>query len=414
MTRKKKQVRQNKLVLSKKEDEKLKNAPHSIIITRGEVGANVVQLKEDFLNIFKPFTAENLAGNKKRTLEDYTKLGPMIGVTHMFVFTKSQENVILKMTRLPRGPTLHFKVNEYCLARDVVNSIKRPQAHEHQYLHPPLFVGNNFNVEKKNSENVHVDYMNPMRQVNAMLQNMFPKINPNEIDLNNVCRSVLFDVSDDQETIEMRHYSIKMKPVGISRKIRKLVNGKIIPNLNDKQDVAEWLENPDCSASESEAEPDEKSKIDLPQKMSGGGNLKGVKSAVRLTELGPRLKLELFKIDDDVFGGKVLYHKYIELSEAQKEQKEQALKKKEQEKAMRKKVQEENIERKKKQKEANKEKSLQGMKRKQEEGEKAGEEPPHKKQFEKKKGKSFGPLKKGGKGKGEAKVRKVSKAFRRK
>ena len=414
MTRKKKQVRQNKLVLSKKEDEKLKNAPHSFIITKGEVGANVVQLKDDFLKIFEPFTAPNLKGNKKRTLEDYAKLGPMLSVTHMMVFTKSQENVILKMTRLPRGPTLHFKVNEYCLAKDVVNAIKRPQSYEHQFKHPPLFVGNNFNVEKKNAENVHVDYMNPMRQVNAMVQNMFPKINPNEIDLNNVCRSVLFDVSDDQETIEMRHYSIKMRPVGISRKIRKLVNGKIIPNLNDKQDVAEWLENPDGSASESEAEPDEKSKIDLPQKMSGGGNLKGLKSAVRLTELGPRMKLELFKIDDGVFDGKVLYHKYIELSEAQKEQKEQALKKKEQEKEMRRKVQEENIKRKKEQREKNKEKSLQGMKRKQEEGEKVRgkEEPPQKKKFEKKKGKSFGPLKKG---KGEApKVRKVSKAFRKK
>jgi len=413
-------VRQNKLVLSKKEDEKLKNAPHSMILTKGDVGANVETLKNDFRKMFEPFTASKLEASKKNTLEDFTITGPQIGVTHVFVFTKTNKNVILKMTRLPRGPTLHFKVNEYTLSKDVVNSLKRPQTYEHQFKHAPLFIGNNFNIQDKSDGGktpVHIDYTNPLRQVYAMLRNMLPQININELDMNRVNRCMLCNVSEDQQSIDLRHYSIKMRPVGISRKMRKLVHGKDIPNLNDKQDVAEWLEGADGSASESEAEPDEKSKVQLPQKMSGGGNLKGLKSAVRLTELGPRLNLELFKIDDDVFKGKVLYHKYIELSQAQKEQKEQAKLKKDMEKARRIKIQEDNIKKKNEQKALNKERSLQGMKRKQEEGANADQQPA-KKQFERK-GKKFGPLqdksKKGGKKSfgGEGKVRKAKSFFRK-
>ena len=36
------------------------------------------------------------------------------------------------------------------------------------------------------------------------------------------------------------------------------------------------------------------------------------KHAIKLKEIGPRLKLELLKIEEDFFDGRVIYHKYVE------------------------------------------------------------------------------------------------------
>ncbi len=66
--------------------------------------------------------------------------------------------------------------------------------------------------------------------------------------------------------------------------------------------------------SESEAEfdgPD--NQIQLPQdvKQHGAVNLKNTTSAIRLSEIGPRLKLKLVKIEEGICDGEVLYHEYI-------------------------------------------------------------------------------------------------------
>jgi ribosome biogenesis protein SSF1/2 len=49
----------------------------------------------------------------------------------------------------------------------------------------------------------------------------------------------------------------------------------------------------------------------------GRGNKMSQKSAVRLQELGPRLKLQLLKIEEEFCDGKVMYHWNIEKTEEQ-------------------------------------------------------------------------------------------------
>lgn len=64
--------------------------------------------------------------------------------------------------------------------------------------------------------------------------------------------------------------------------------------------------------SESEAEDnDPDNKIALPQAISSRGNMANQTSAIRLTELGPRMNLELIKIEEEICSGEILYHKYI-------------------------------------------------------------------------------------------------------
>lgn len=75
--------------------------------------------------------------------------------------------------------------------------------------------------------------------------------------------------------------------------------------------------------SESEAEDDPANHVTLPQKLVTRGNMEFGKSAIRLSELGPRLTLQLIKIEDGLMDGEVLYHDIVqktaeEIAEIQK------------------------------------------------------------------------------------------------
>lgn len=69
-------------------------------------------------------------------------------------------------------------------------------------------------------------------------------------------------------------------------------------------------------ASDSEAE-DEGSRVTLPDRFIGKGNAKSQQSAMKLTELGPRLTLEIFKVEQGVNEGDVLYHKFVHKTPAE-------------------------------------------------------------------------------------------------
>lgn len=55
----------------------------------------------------------------------------------------------------------------------------------------------------------------------------------------------------------------------------------------------------------------------LPDRFIGKGNAKSQQSAMKLTELGPRLTLEIFKVEQGVNEGDVLYHKFVHKTPAE-------------------------------------------------------------------------------------------------
>merc|ERR1712228_226416 len=96
----------------------------------------------------------------------------------------------------------------------------------------------------------------------------------------------------DEKTIDFRHYTIKVVPVGLSRGVKKIVTSKV-PNLGRCSDVAEYLEKGGIGMSESEGEEDETSHVTAPAGVSVRGIVSGGTSSVRLVELGPRMTLKL-------------------------------------------------------------------------------------------------------------------------
>ena len=65
--------------------------------------------------------------------------------------------------------------------------------------------------------------------------------------------------------------------------------------------------------SESEFEDGPENQVTLKKDMimRGATNFEGAVSAIRLSEIGPRLKIKLVKIEEGICDGEVLYHEYV-------------------------------------------------------------------------------------------------------
>ena len=71
------------------------------------------------------------------------------------------------------------------------------------------------------------------------------------------------------------------------------------------------------------------------------------KRAVKLIELGPRMKLRLTKVEEDVCTGRTMWHEFITKSKAEEQAMEKKWAQRNAQKAERRRIQKENIEKKK-------------------------------------------------------------------
>lgn len=82
--------------------------------------------------------------------------------------------------------------------------------------------------------------------------------------------------------------------------------------------------------------------------MSRGKGPQVEKRAVKLIELGPRMKMRLTKVEEDICGGKVLWHEFVTKSKDEVEKMDEVWEQRKKEKEERRRIQRENIEKKRK------------------------------------------------------------------
>lgn len=218
--------------------------------------------------------------------------GPL-GISHFLLLTQTEETVNLRIAKFPQGPTLFFNVQSYTLNRDIFKAAKRPRSFISEFTTAPLLVMNNFNT----SSGVEGKLMC------TMFQSMFPTVNVNTVKLSDVRRVVLCHYNREQDLVEVRHYAVTAKMVGVNKAIKKLIRSEV-PDLSNYKDISEFIMR-DGGASDTEVEED--SVVTLGQDF-GRGHKKDNRRALQLVEIGPRLRLTLVKILDGFCAGKTLYH----------------------------------------------------------------------------------------------------------
>ncbi|KVH99169.1 Anticodon-binding [Cynara cardunculus var. scolymus] len=239
--------------------------PRSFVFSRLKLPGSLKQLQADLRKMMLPYTALNLKEKKRNNLKDFLNVAGPMGVTHFLMLSKTGSSPYLRVARTPQGPTLTFKIQEYSLAVDIANSQLRPRVPKDLFKNPPLIVLSGFGTGEQH-----------LKLTTIMFQNIFPAIDINT-------------------------------PVGVSRRIRKFVQNHQVPDLRTLQDVSDFVTKAGYG-SESEGD-DEAATVSLTTDF-GRVNKACTKSAVKLQEIGPRMTLQLIKIEEGLCSGTVIFSEY--------------------------------------------------------------------------------------------------------
>lgn len=404
MSRRREKKRKKAVTKSNTQASRGKNAasqdPKSMVIRigAGEVGPSVSQLVKDVRSVMEPETASRLQERRSNRLRDYTAMAGPLGVTHLLLFSRSSSgNTNLRLALTPRGPTLHFRVEKYSLAKDVRKAQRHAQVLGTEHLTPPLLVMNNFITPPSDDGHKPAVPKNLESLTTSVFQSLFPAISPQTTPLSSIRRVLLLDREPAQRegtegantyVLNFRHYAITTKRTGLSRGLKRInaaennikqKNGSKhhLPNLGKLEDISDYLLNPSAatsaltSGSESEMDSDagievleSKQKRVLNRKQMDAKRASGAKFGdntsagvekryVKLSELGPRMRLRLNKVEEGICDGKILWHEYINKTSQEVKEMEETWEKRKQEKDARRKAQRENVERKRAEKESN-------------------------------------------------------------
>ncbi|WWD16572.1 hypothetical protein CI109_101000 [Kwoniella shandongensis] len=309
------------------------NVPKSFVIKSGAVTKSIAQLVRDTRKLMEPNTATRLRERPNARLRDYLTIAPTLHVTHLLAFTLTDAaNVHLRIARLPQGPTLTFRVQRYSLMKDLVQSSLRNvgKSPGGEYRNPPLLVLSNFQQPNDGPA------LPQLRLMSTMFQGLYPPIQVEKSALPTFRRVLLLSYSHTTGCISFRHYTITVRPHGVSRRVRKLITAtgtvktsRRPPDLSNTEDIADYLLRRAGSESTagyesmseteaSEAESDTNA-VELPEDYVGRGNKKGERKAVRLVETGPRMELKLVKVVEGLVGskrgeGETVFHEFVHKS----------------------------------------------------------------------------------------------------
>jgi len=172
-------------------------------------------------------------------------------------------------------------------------------------------------------------------------QTLFPPLSPHTLSLSSARRVVLVAYNPDKGTVDFRHFLITVKPYGVSKRVRRVLEGastkassssKVYLDLGNEKDVADFFLRrkgepgpggsdgyESAASSASSVAGDDADAVSLADDYVGRNNKKGQKRAVRLDEIGPRMELRLIKITEGLPGkeGGVIFHEFVKKTKAE-------------------------------------------------------------------------------------------------
>lgn len=212
------------------------------------------------------------------------------------IFSQTTVGTNLRIARIPHGPTLTFRVANYSLVKDIAAIQKKPHSPGAEFHVSPLLVLNNFGGDQKQ-----------IKLVATVFQNLFPAINVQTMKLADARRVVLINYNSSSKSFELRHYLITVRVTGVSKSVRRIITNAAIPDLSNVSDISDYILS---QANVSESEAEEEAKVELSEKFVGRNNGKNEQRAIKLVELGPRMDMNLLKIESGLCEGEVIHHSY--------------------------------------------------------------------------------------------------------
>ena len=258
------------------------------------------------------------------------------------------------------GPTLSFRVKSFSLSRAIAARQRRPVDVSRLLRFAPLVVLHNFpesagsSSGSSGSSSHSVGAKPHLTLAATSFQSMFPPIDVTTVSLAECKRVVLVHLrgkpksaevhnnsngdvedrssqgagggreeeegeGDGTELIEVRHYAVRVRSTGGSRSVRRLLRSRR-GGAVDIGDLESFILGESTTtgstsrdgmgyASDSDAEDDPSAHVTVDAPRSRRGRKREQQSTVKLTEIGPRITLEIFKVESGLCEGDVLYHR---------------------------------------------------------------------------------------------------------
>jgi ribosome biogenesis protein SSF1/2 len=292
--------------------------------------------------------------------------------------------------------------------RGIPKVLGRSISQRHWYVKAPVFrmndsladhdcylqlVMNNFSNPSADAKSKVPKHLESL--TTTAFQSLFPPINPQTTPLKSIRRVLLLNrepaqAGDDDGSfvLDFRHYAITTKAVGVSKPLKrlkaaeKLLGAKSgrkggLPNLNKLEDIADYMIGGDTGegymtdgTSGSEAETDaeievvetvakkvvsSKARAAAAASEDASGDKETQKAddnverrAVKLVELGPRMRLRMTKVEEGMCSGKIMWHEFVHKSQEEIRELEKRWDQRRKEKEERKRLQKENVDKKRK------------------------------------------------------------------
>ena len=286
--------------------------------------------------VMYPYTFINLKESSKNNIKDFLSLVDIYGLSHMMMFTNTEKHSYLHFAKMPKGPTVTFVIDKYCLSSEIFSKTEKDKKPlTKNFAHIPLLIMNGFNNNK-----IPEEFDAPMKIVSMLFQSFFPPINLGDVQMKKFKRVVLINLNlnNNIPELEFRHYDIDIQKYSVKKTISNLINDlgktKDLSNFNNISDyILKHSGYSSCSDNEEEGQCEI---IDERKK-------KNEKTQIKLKEIGPRLNLSIFKIQEGFFKGNVVYHSLIKKSKKEIYEILNGKKIKEKEKKERQKIQDKNV-----------------------------------------------------------------------
>ena len=307
--------------------------------------------------VMYPYTAINLKETSSNKIKDFLTLVDIYGLSHMMMFTNTEKQSYLRLAKMPKGPTITFKIKDYCLSSDIFTNSKTTSQIPltKNFDHVPLIIMNGFN-----SVDIPEEYDTALKTTSLMFQSFFPPLNLTEIQMKKCKRVVLVNLNvskDNEPELLFRHYDIDIEKHSQKKTIANLINAtNINKNLAKFDNIADYVLQQSGFTSQSENDDPHLGECEI----ISDKNANEEKIKVKLREIGPRLNLQLFKIEEGFLKGNVVFHSLIKKSKKEIHEIIQKLNEKKKAKKERVQIQEQNVKEKMKGKDEDKEEDKSG------------------------------------------------------
>lgn len=274
------------------------------------MGQLLARLVNEMRIVMYPYTAINLKESSANSIKDFLLPVDIYGFSHMMMFTNTEKNSYLRFAKMPAGPTITFKIKDYCLSNDIYESQtrdKRPLTKN--FDHIPLIIMNGFN-----SADIKEEYDTALKTVSMMFQSFFPPLNLTEIQIKKCKRVVMVNLklNDKGEPLLLfRHYDLHIEKYSSKKTIANLISSTSMNrDLSQFDNIADYVLRASGFTSQSENDDPNLGQCEI----IADTNSKEEKIKVKLIEIGPRLNLQIYKIEEGFLKGNVAYHSLIKKS----------------------------------------------------------------------------------------------------